>query len=152
MADAVHQRDDTWHAFIDGPLYPEAQEPWRHDPAFAIITAHPGLRDSLGGHVAPALTLAIDLVQALTRVDLRQMVQAQRPAQGLSLGFGMHALEPYDLLQVFALDRVHAYEGIGAQVIESSRYSRKARLGPSAGGCKTPRPATPLPRPQGIAY
>jgi hypothetical protein len=110
-----------WQAFIPGPVYDDADAPWGNDPAFAVILAHPGLRDSLGGHTAQALILAIELVRVLARVDLLEMVRVHRPAQGLCLGFGMNVLEPYDLLRVFTLDQVHAYEWIGTQVLEAAQ-------------------------------
>jgi hypothetical protein len=110
-----------WQRFIEGIIYPDADAPWRDDPAYALLLKFPGLRDSVGGQVAPALTQAIGLVQALTRIDLRKLVQQRRPARGLSLGFGLNVMEPYDLLQVFELDRVHAYEWIGEQVIEAAQ-------------------------------
>jgi hypothetical protein len=121
------QPDATWTAFLASPVYPAAHVPWRDDPAFAVLAAHPGLRDSIGGRAAPALTLAIDLVRATTRVDLRAVARAQRPAQGLCLGFGANALEPYDLLRVFDLDQVHAYEWIGEHVIEAAQMLQTLR-------------------------
>ena len=116
-----------WQAFIEGPIYADDHAPWRDDLAFAIIAEHPGLRDSISGRVAPALTQAIELVQALTGVDLLAIVCGQRPAQGLCLGFGMNTLEPYDLLQVFELDRVYAYEWIAAQVVEAAQTLQALR-------------------------
>ncbi len=114
--------DQAWRAFIEGEVYPDAQAPWRDDPAYAIILEYPGLRDSIGGQVAPALHQAIGLVKAMTRVDVLDRLRANRPAHGLCLGFGANALEPYDVLTVFELDRVHGYEWIGAQVIEAARF------------------------------
>ena len=114
--------DQAWRAFIEGEVYPDAQAPWRDDPAYAIILEYPGLRDSIGGQVAPALQQAIGLVKAMTQVDVLDRLRANRPAQGLCLGFGANALEPYDVLTVFELDRVHGYEWIGAQVIEAARF------------------------------
>jgi hypothetical protein len=114
-------------AFIAGPVYAEAETPWRDDPAFALLSQYPGLRDSVGGRVADALTQAIGLVQAMARVDLRalahqrQVGQPGQPATGLCLGFGMNLLEPYDLLRTFALDCVHAYEWMGEQVLDAAR-------------------------------
>jgi hypothetical protein len=113
--------DENWRKFIDGPLYADADAPWRDDPAYQLLLQFPGLRDAVGGDVIPALTQAIGLVQALTRVDLKALVQRHRPAVGLCLGFGANLLEPYGLLQVFELDQGHAYEWIGEQVIEAAR-------------------------------
>ncbi len=114
--------DQAWRAFIEGKVYPDDQAPWRDDPAYAIILEYPGLRDSIGGHVAPALQQAIGLVKAMARVDVLNRLRANRPAHGLCLGFGVNALEPYDVLTVFELDRVHGYEWIGAQVIEAAQF------------------------------
>jgi hypothetical protein len=116
-----------WQAFIEGPMYADDQVPWRDDLAFAMIAEHPGLRDSISGRVAPALTQAIGLVRALTGVDLLAVICSRRPAQGLCLGFGMNALEPYDLLRVCELDRVHAYEWIAAQVVEAAQMLQALR-------------------------
>ena len=116
--------DQSWRAFIEGQVYPDDQAPWRDDPAYAMILEYPGLRDSIGGHVAPALQQAIGLVKAMTRVDVLDRLRANRPAHGLCLGFGTNALEPYDVLTVFELDRVHGYEWIGAQVIEAAQFLR----------------------------
>ena len=112
---------DGWRDFIDGPLYTEDDAPWRDDPGYQLLQQFPGLRDAVGGQVAPALTQAIGLVQALARVDVRALVCQHHPAVGLSLGFGANWSEPYDLLRVFELDRVHAYEWIGEQVSEAAR-------------------------------
>ena len=114
--------DQAWRAFIEGKVYPDAQVPWREDPAYAIILDYPGLRDSIGGQVAPALQQAIGLVKAMAQVDVLDRLRANRPAHGLCLGFGANALEPYDVLTVFGLDRVHGYEWIGAQVTEAARF------------------------------
>ena len=119
--------DQAWKAFIEGPIYPDNQVPWREDPTYATILEYPGLRDSIGGHVAPALQQAIGLVKAMTRVDLLESVRANRPAHGLCLGFGTNMLEPYDLLSVFELDRVHGYEWIGEQVIEAAQFLHTRR-------------------------
>ncbi len=108
-------------AFLAGPVYPEDKTPWRDDPAFALLSQYPGLRDSVGGRVADALTQAIGLVQAMARVDLRAIACQSRPATGLCLGFGMNLLEPYDLLRTFALDCVHAYEWMSDQVLDAAR-------------------------------
>lgn len=117
-----------WQAFLAGPVYADDHAPWRADPAFVEIAAHPGLRDSIGGRVAPALTQAIGLVQALSGVDLLEVVGAHRPARGLCLGFGMNSLEPYDVLQVFGLDQVHAYEWVAEQVLEAAQTLQALRL------------------------
>lgn len=111
----------TWRAFIDGPLYADEEAPWRDDPAFALLCQYPGLRDSIGGRIAEALQQAVGLVNAMTQVDLISLVHAQAHPQGLCLGFGMNTMEPYDLLQVFSLARVHAYEWVGEQVIEAAQ-------------------------------
>jgi Methyltransferase domain len=108
-------------AFLAGRVYTEAETPWRDDPAFVLLFQYPGLRDSVGGRVADALTQAIGLVQAITQVDLKAVAQQRRPATGLSLGFGMNLLEPYDLLRTFALDCVHAYEWMSEQVLDAAR-------------------------------
>ena len=112
---------ENWRTFIDGPLYPDTEAPWRDDPAYQLLLQFPGLRDAVGGDVAPALMQAIGLVRALAQVDLEALVHQRRPAVGLCLGFGTNLLEPYGLLQVFALDRVHAYEWIGEHVIEAAQ-------------------------------
>ena len=112
---------EPWRAFIEGAVYCADRVPWRDDPAFAVISEHAGLRDSLGGHVGSALTLASGMVHATSQTHLAAIVQAQRPAYGLCLGFGMNALEPYDVLQAFDLDGVHAYEWIAEQVIEAAQ-------------------------------
>jgi hypothetical protein len=117
MTEAQHPE---WQAFIAGPVYSVAQAPWHDDPAFAIIAAHPGLRDSIGGHVAAALQLTLHMARVLAQVELLTVVQTQRPAYGLCLGFGMHALEPYDLLHVFNLDQVHAYEWVAEHIVEAA--------------------------------
>lgn len=126
-------------AFLAGPIYAEAEIPWRDDPAFALLSQYPGLRDSVGRRVADALTQAIGLVQALARIDLRTLAhqcQPGQPAIGLCLGFGMNLLEPYDLLRTFALDRVHAYEWMSEQVLDAARayaalQSREPSLTPT---------------------
>lgn len=112
---------DTWQAFIEGVIYADAATPWCNDPAFAVLREFPGLQASVSGRITGALTQLIDLVRALTQVDVRHVVQAQRPSHGLCLGFGLNVLEPYDLLQVCGLDVVHAYEWIGAQIIEAAQ-------------------------------
>src|SRR5262245_4212215 len=110
-----------WQTFIDGPLYDDVDAPWCDDSAFATLREFPGLRDCIGGRIADALTQAIGLVRAMTQVDLLSIVQAHPRPQGLCLGFGMNALEPYDLLQVFSLARVHGYEWIGEHVVEAAQ-------------------------------
>lgn len=119
--------DQEWRAFVGGEIYPDDQVPWRDDPAYAMILEYPGLRDSIGGHVAPALQQAIGLVKAMAQVDLLEVVRANRPARGLCLGFGTNMLEPHDLLTVFELDRVHGYEWIGEQVMEAAQFLHTRR-------------------------
>ena len=121
MAHDSHQQTPAWKQFIEGPVYPDDQTPWRADPAYVPILTYPGLRDSIGGRLAPALSQAIGLVQAIARVDLLEVVQANRPAQGLCLGFGMNILEPYDVLHTFKLDCVHGYEWVGEHVVEAAQ-------------------------------
>jgi hypothetical protein len=113
--------DQGWRQYIEGAIYPEEEVPWRNDPAYGLLLQFPGLREGVGGQVAPALTQAIGLVRAVARVDLLTLVRGKRPAQGLSLGFGMNVSEPYDLLRVFELDLVHGYEWIGEHVVEAAR-------------------------------
>ena len=98
----------SWDVFIEGRVYADADVPWRDDPAYGLLQEFPGLQESVTGRMAAALTQTLGLVQALTHVDLLQVVHASRPTRGVCLGFGMNALEPYDLLQVCALDVVHA--------------------------------------------
>lgn len=117
----------AWRDFIEGPLHDADRAPWRHDPAFAVLAAESGLRDSIGGHAASVLTQVLGLVQALHRVDLKAVIHATRPARGLSLGFGMNVLEPYDLLQALELDVVHGYEWIDEQVIEAAQTLQSLR-------------------------
>lgn len=117
----------NWRDFIAGELYPEAQVPWRDDPAYGLLLQVPGLRESIGGRSAAALHQAIGLVRALTGIDLHAGERANRPAQGLCLGFGMNLMEPYDLLQVFKLNRVHAYEWIGEHVTEAAQALQALR-------------------------
>jgi len=112
---------ESWSGFIEGSVYPDNAVPWRHDPAYATILEHPGLRDSIGSHVASALQQAIGLVQAMTQVNVLDIVRGHRPAIGLSLGFGSNAQEPYDLLKTFELDCVHAYEWIGGHIVEAAK-------------------------------
>jgi hypothetical protein len=122
-------------AFIAGPIYAGTEIPWRDDPAFALLSQYPGLRDSVGGRVADALTQAIGLAHAMARVDLRALARQRQVGQlatGLCLGFGMNLLEPYDLLRTFALDCVHAYEWMGEQVLDAARaYAALQRREPS---------------------
>jgi len=113
--------EQPWATFIEGTVYADAEAPWRDDPAFSLLREFPGLRESIGGRIVDALIQAIGLVQAISQIDLRAVVHDRTPAHGLCLGFGMNALEPYDLLKVFALDRVHAYEWIGEHVIEAAQ-------------------------------
>ena len=120
-------QDQEWKAFIEGDIYPDDNVPWRNDPAYATILEYSGLRDSIGGHVAPALQQAIGLVQAIAQVDMREVLRANRPAHGLCLGFGTNMLEPHDLLTVFELDRVHGYEWIGEHVIEAAQFLHTRR-------------------------
>jgi methyltransferase family protein len=110
-----------WHAFIEGVVYADAEVPWGNDPAYGMLQAFPGLRETVNGRIAAAITQTLGLVQALTQVDVLQSVHANRPARGVCLGFGMNALEPYDLLQACALDIVHAYEWIGAEVVDAAQ-------------------------------
>ena len=112
---------ESWSDFIEGPVYPDNAAPWRPDPAYATILEHPGLRDSIGSHVAPALRQAVGLVQAMAQVNVLDIVRSRRPAIGLSLGFGSNAQEPYDLLETCELDCVHAYEWIGGHIIEAAK-------------------------------
>lgn len=117
----------NWREFIAGELYPDEQVPWRDDPAYVLLQQIPGLRESIGGRSAGALQQAIGLVRALTGIDLHAGERANRPAQGLCLGFGMNLMEPYDLLHAFALDRVHAYEWIGEHVTEAAQALQALR-------------------------
>lgn len=110
-----------WNAFIEGVVYTDAAAPWRDDPSFVLLNEFPGLQASISGRISAALTQTMALVQALTQVDMRHMLQAQHPARGLCLGFGMNVLEPYDLLQSCGLDVVHAYEWIGVRIIEAAQ-------------------------------
>lgn len=110
-----------WNVFIEGVVYADTATPWRDDPSFALLSALPGLQDSISGRISAALTQTMALVQALTQIDMRHVLRAQSPARGLCLGFGMNVLEPYDLLQGCGLDVVHAYEWIGARVIEAAQ-------------------------------
>lgn len=127
VASGAESTDQGWREFIEGELYADAIAPWGADPAFALVLQFPGLRDSVGGRVADALRQAVGLVRAVAGVDLEALVRAHRPAQGLCLGFGMNVLEPYDLLRVLGLDRVHAYEWVGEQVVEAAQALQALR-------------------------
>ncbi len=127
MVTDASDQNQGWRNFIAGELYADAQAPWRDDPAFALLLELPGLRESIGGRISGALNQAIGLVRALARVDLLEVVCTRRPARGLCLGFGMNTLEPYDLLQVFGLERVHAYEWIGAHIVEAAQTLQALR-------------------------
>ena len=120
---------EPWSDFIEGSVYPDNAVPWRHDAAYTTILEHPGLRDSIGSHVASALRQAIGLVQAMAQVNVLDVVCSHRPAVGLSLGFGSNAQEPYDLLKTFELDCVHAYEWIGEHIIEAAKVFEMLRAG-----------------------
>ena len=128
MAEDVSEQKQNWRDFVEGELYPDAQVPWRDDPAYVLLLQVPGLRESVGGRSAAALNQAIGLVRALAGVDLCAGVRASQPAQGLCLGFGMNLMEPYDLLQVFGLTRVHAYEWIGEHIIEAAQAFQALRV------------------------
>ncbi len=119
---------DPWYDFIEGIVYPNNEVSWRDDPAFAAILGHPGLRDSVGGQVAPALQQAIGLVQALAQVDVLEVMRTNRPVAGLCLGFGTNPQEPYDLLKIFELDHAHAYEWIGEHVMEAAKAFEILRI------------------------
>jgi len=110
-----------WQAFIEGVVYADAEAPWGNDPAYAMLQEFSGLRESVNGRSAAALMQTLGLVQALTHIDVLQIVHANRPVCGVCLGFGMNALEPYDLLHACALDIVHAYEWIGVEVMEAAQ-------------------------------
>jgi hypothetical protein len=116
-----------WRDFFEGELYPEAQVPWREDPAYGLLLQIPGLRESIGGRSAAALQQAVGLVRAVAGVDLCARGRVNRPAQGLCLGLGMNLMEPYDLLQVFGLTCVHAYEWIGEHLIEAAHAFQALR-------------------------
>ncbi len=127
MAEDASEQHQDWRDFIVGELYADVQAPWRNDPAFALLLGLPGLRESIGGRSSGALNQAIGLVRALAQVDLLEVIRVNKPAQGLCLGFGTNTLEPYDLLQVLRLDRVHAYEWIGAHVVEAAQTLQALR-------------------------
>ena len=110
-----------WQAFIAGVVYADAEVPWGNDPAYAMLQEFPGLRESVNGRRAAAITQTLGLVEALTQANMLQIVHANRPACGVCLGFGRNALEPYDLLQAWTLDVVHAYEWIGGEVVEAAQ-------------------------------
>ncbi len=119
---------ESWSDFIDGPVYPDNAAPWRHDPAYATILEYPGLRDSIGSHVASALRQSSGLVQAMAQMNFLDVVCGHRPAIGLSLGFGSNAQEPYELLKTCELDCVHAYEWIGEHIIEAAKAFETLRV------------------------
>jgi hypothetical protein len=127
MAEDVSEQNQNWRDFIEGELYPDAQVPWRDDPAYVLLLQVPGLRESVGGRLTLALNQAIGLVRALAGVDLCEVVRVSQPVQGLCLGFGMNFMEPYDLLQVFKLDRVHVYEWIGEHIVEAAQAFQALR-------------------------
>lgn len=112
---------DAWRDFIEEGVYADQAVPWRADPAYSAILAHPGLRDGIGGSVAPALQQAVGLVRAMRGVDLFAITSVRQPAVGLSLGFGSNVSEPYDILKTCGLDRVHAYDWVGAHVVEAAQ-------------------------------
>jgi hypothetical protein len=127
MAESASEQKQSWQDFLAGELYPDAQVPWRDDPAYGLLLQVPGLRESVGGRSAAALHQAIGLVRALAGVDLCAEIRAGQPAQGLCLGFGMNLMEPYDLLQVFRLTCVHAHEWIGEHIIEAAQAFQALR-------------------------
>ena len=112
---------DAWRDFIEEGVYTDQAVPWRADPAYRVILEHPGLRDGIGGSVAPALQQAVGLVRAVRGVDLFAITAARQPAVGLSLGFGSNVSEPYDILKTCRLDCVHAYDWVGAHVVEAAQ-------------------------------
>ena len=112
---------DAWRDFIEEGVYADRAVPWREDPVYSIILAHPGLRDGIGGSVAPALQQAVGLVHAVCGVDLFALTAGRQPAVGLCLGFGSNVSEPYDILTTCRLDRVHAYDWIGMHVVEAAQ-------------------------------
>lgn len=143
-------RDDSnagskgcWRNFLGGPVYEVNAVPWLDDPAYAMILEQPGLRDQIGGNVAAALNQAIGLVGVVSGVDVGAVIEAERArkartraagssavrlqgrdgwnAQGLCLGFGNNFKEVYDVLKVFGLDGVHAYEWVGEHVLAAAR-------------------------------
>ena len=112
---------DAWRDFIEEGVYADQTVPWRADPAYRVILEHPGLRDSIGGSTASALQQAVGLVRAVRGVDLFAIAAAGQPEVGLSLGFGSNVSEPYDLLKTCRLARVHAYDWVGAHVVEAAQ-------------------------------
>ena len=112
---------DSWHDFIEEGVYADDVVPWRADPAYPVILEHPGLRDGIGGSVAPALQQSIGLVRAVRGIDLLAIAATRPPAVGLCLGFGSNLSEPYDILKTCRLDRVHAYDWIGPHVVEAAQ-------------------------------
>ncbi len=117
----------SWSDFIEGFVYPDNAVPWQRDPAYRTILEYPGLRANIGSHVSSALQQAIGLVQAMTRVNILDVVRGHCPAIGLSLGFGSNVEEPYDLLKIFELDCVHAYEWVGGHIIEAAKAFERLR-------------------------
>src|SRR5947199_9068112 len=99
MAEDSPPQDQGWQEFVEGQIHADAQAPCRDDPAVAPLLEFPGLREGVGGRIAAALTQAIGLVRALTRVDLLKVAGASAPAQGLCLGSGRNAREPSGLLR-----------------------------------------------------
>ena len=112
---------EAWHDFIEEDVYADEAVPWCADPAYWVILAHPGLRDGIGGSVAPALQQAVGLVHAARGVDLFALTAGRKPAVGLCLGFGSNVSEPYDIFTTCGLDRVHAYDWIGMHVVEAAQ-------------------------------
>ena len=118
---------EAWRDFIEEGVYADRAVPWRADPAYRIILEHPGLRDGIGGSIAPALQQAVGLVHAVCGVDLFALTAGRKPAVGLCLGFGSNVSEPYDILTTCGLDRVHAYDWIGAHVVEAAQAFDRLR-------------------------
>jgi hypothetical protein len=58
-----------WHAFIKGVVYADTEVPWGNDPAYGMLQAFPGLRETVNGRMAAAITQTLGLVQALTQVN-----------------------------------------------------------------------------------
>ena len=112
---------DAWRDFIEEDVYADPAVPWREDPAYSVILAHPGLRDGIGGSSARALQQAVGLVHAVCGVDLFALTAGRQPAVGLCLGFGSNVSEPYDIFTTCGLDRVHAYDWVGAHVVEAAQ-------------------------------
>lgn len=127
MAKDARRQGQGWEDFIAGEVSADARAPWRDDPAFPLLLHCPGLRESVGGRSAAALTQTIGLVRAVARIDLLEVRHASRPARGLCLGFGLNVLEPYDLLKGCVLDQVHAYDWIGEHVVEAAQTLQALR-------------------------